>query len=67
MNLGDRVKITESIYTSDKLQAGGFGIITEVSTFFGNPGFKVVVEGDEDGGPFRRGAWNFAASQLELA
>lgn len=67
IKIGDRVKVVESIYSSDALQPGVYGTVSRNSFFFGLPGFNVVLEDPEaPRGPHEQNAWNFAVEQLEL-
>lgn len=64
MKVGDNVVVVGGIYNAPELQPGGKGVLYAESTWFGAPGFKVVIEGLE--GPHEGGTWNFAADQLEV-
>lgn len=65
MNVGDKVKVLDSDYFGSTLGVGAVGEIIRKSTYFGEPGAKVKIEG-APAGPFDQGSWNYPEEYLEV-
>lgn len=68
MKAGDKVKIIQDtgMYHSTHLTVGNTGVITEITTFFGEPGAGVKIDNTHRAMTVFGDGWNFPQSALEV-